>query len=216
MAANRGHRHRLVLYTYMLNRWWRATLFLGCILLALVAALVWLPALLPQFTFPKVNGVLLGLAGGMGGVSVLLSIFLYAIRKSAYVQPYDNHLRLVTPFMQMKISYRRFVQASSTDMGRLFPLENLKGRKRDFIRPIAGETAVVLQLKGWPMPRRVLELFLSPYFFPDNTSRLALLVPDWIRFSTELESFRGSWLDSMKRPDGDARSDLLASFSEKR
>jgi len=65
------------------------------------------------------------------------------------------------------------------------------------------------------MPRRVLDLFLSPYFFPDKTSRLALLVPDWIRFSTELESLRSAWLDNVVRPGNNPKSDLLASFSGK-
>ena len=80
----------------------------------------------------------------------------------------------------------------------------------------ANQTVIVLQLKGWPLPRRVLELFLSPYFFPDKTSSLALLVPDWIRFSTELESFRGTWLDAIVRPGNNPRSDLLVSLNKKR
>jgi hypothetical protein len=211
----KGRRHRLVLYTYMLNRWWRATLFLGCSLLVLVAALYFLPAVLPQYTFPLIDKFVLWLAAGMGIFSIMLSILLIAIRKSAYVQPFDSYLRLATPFMQMNISYRRFIRTSSTEMSRLFPLEKYKGRKLDFLRPIAGETAVVLELKGWPMPRKVLNLFLSPYFFPDKTSRLALLVPEWMRFSTELESFRSAWLDTVIRPENDPKSDLLASFSGK-
>jgi hypothetical protein len=214
-VAQKGHRYRLILYTYMLNRWWRATLFLGCALLVLVAALFWLPAVLPQYTFLQVDKFVLALSGAMGLFATLLSIFLIAIRKSAYVQPFDSYLRLVTPFLQMNISYRRFVQTASTEMGKVFPLEKYKGRKLDFLRPIARETVVVLELKGWPLPRSFLVLFLSPYFFPDRTSRLALLVSDWIRFSTELESFRSAWLDTVIRPGNDPKSNLMASFSGK-
>jgi hypothetical protein len=214
--AQKGRRHRLILYTYMLNRWWRATLFLGFVLLVLVASLAWLPSALPQYTFPQVDPLMLWLLGALGGLAILLSIFLFAIRKTAYVQPCDSYLRLSTPFLQMNISYRRFIHTSSSEMGRLFPLEKLKGRKLDFLRPISSETVVVLELKGWPMPRNVMELFLSPYFFPDKTCRLALLVPDWIRFSTELESFRSTWFNTVIRPANDPRSDLMASFSQKR
>lgn len=210
----RGTRHRLILYTYMLNRWWRATLAIGLTLLALVAALVWLPSILSQYTFPKVEQWVLWLGGGIGAFAILLSIFLGAVRKSAYVQPFDDHLQLVTPFLRMNISYRRFLKTSIDDMGWLFSFETLKGRKREFLRPIAGRTAVVLELKGWPMPRWALELFLSPYFFPDRTERLALLVSDWMQFSNELESFRSAWLNSRIRPGGTPQSDLLASFSE--
>jgi hypothetical protein len=186
------------------------------VLLALVAALTWFPIILPLYAPPQVADGMLWLAGGVGAFAVFLAIFLVTVRKSAYVQPFDNHLRLVTPFLRMNISYRRFIQASSAEMGRLFSLEDLKGLKRDFLRPLAKHTVIVLELKGWPLPRRALNLFLSPFFFPDRTSRLALLVPDWIRFSTELESFRSAWLDSLHHPAGTPESDLLASLSEKR
>jgi hypothetical protein len=182
----------------------------------MVAALAWLPSVLPQYTPPQVADWILWPAGGVGTFAVFLAIFLLAIRKSAYVQPFDTHLRLVTPFLRMNISYRRFIQASSADMGRLFSLEDLKGQKRAFLRPLARQTAIVLELQGRPLPRRALNLFLSPFFFPDRTARLALLVPDWIRFSTELESYRSAWLDSVHHPANISQSDLLASLSEKR
>jgi hypothetical protein len=100
-------------------------------------------------------------------------------------------------------------------MGRLFSLKDLKGQKRAFFRPFANQTAILLELKEWPLPRRVMELFLSPFFFPDKTPHLALIVPDWISFSNELESFRSTWLDSVHHPGSSPHSDLLASLSEK-
>jgi len=211
-----GRRYHLILYTYVLNRLWRPTLGIGIVLLAMVAAFAWLPSALPKYQPPQVADWMLWLAGGVGAFAVFLAIFLIAVSKSAYVQPFDNHLRLVTPFLRMNISYQRFIQASSTDMGRLFSLENLKGRKRTFLRPLATQMAIVLELKGWPLPRWALDLFLSPFFFPDRTARLALVVPDWIQFSTELDSFRSAWLDSRRNPGGTPQSDLLASLSEKR
>ena len=151
----------------------------------------------------------------LGTYAILLSFFLVSLRKLAYVQPYDSYVRLVTPFLRLNISYRRFVHASSAEMGRLFSVEDLKGWKRDFLHPLAGETAIVLELKSWPLPRRVLKLFLSPFFFPDRTAaRIALLVPDWMKFSTELESLRSTWIDSLLRPDRAPQSDLFASLSD--
>jgi hypothetical protein len=214
--SHSGKRHRLILYTYVLNRWWRSTLGIGIVLLALVAALTWLPSLLPQYTPLPVAGWILWLAGGAGASAVLLAIFLVLISRSAYVQPFDNHLLVATPFLHMNISYRRFIQASSAEVGRLFSVEDLKGRKREFLRPFAKQTAIVLELRGWPLPRWLLQLFLSSFFFPDTTARLALIVPDWIRFSTEMESFRSAWIDSLQHPGGTPQSDLLASLSEKR
>jgi hypothetical protein len=193
-----GKRHRLILYTYILNRWWRITLALGISLMVLVTVIVWLPTVLPQYTAPVVAGIVVWLTGGTGVFAILLTIFMIAVRKSAYVQLCDNHLMVVTPFLRMNISYRRFIQTTSTDMGHLFPVAKINKRSHAYIRPLASQTAIVLELKGWPLPRWALGLFLAPFFFPDQTSRLALLVPDWISFNTEMDSFRSTWRDSIR------------------
>lgn len=214
--APKGQRHRLIMYTYVLDHYWRATLGIGVVLLALVAAVAWLPSVLPDYTPPQIADRMLRLTGGVGVFAICVGVFLVILRKSAYVQPCANHLRLVTPFLRMNISYQRLIHASSADMGRLFLLEQLKGQKRAYLRPIAKQTAILLELKGWPLPRWALNLFLSPLFFPDKTARLALLVPDWIGFGNELESFRSVWSDSLHRPASTPQSDLLASLAEKR
>jgi len=211
-----GRRHRLILYTYILNRWWRMILAVGLVLLGLVACIAWLHLFVPQYTPPLVAPWILWMGGGVGAFAFILSIFLLSVRKSAYVQPFDSHLRLVTPFLRMNISYRRFHTASSTDMGRLFPPENYKGRLQALLKPLSTKTAIVLELNGWPLPRWALTFFLSPFFFPDNTPRIALLVPDWIRFSTELESFRSAWIENLHPSTSTPRDDLLASFSKNR
>jgi hypothetical protein len=214
--APKGQRYRLVLYTYILNRLWRKTLGIGVILLALAAALAWLPSVLPTVAPAPLADSSLLILGGTGAFAVCVSIFLAVLRKSAYVQPFNTHLRLVTPFLRLNISYKRFIRTSIDEMGRLFSVEELKGYKQDFLRPLTRETAVVLELKGWPLPRKILNLYLSPFFFPDQFSRLALMVPDWIKFSTEMESFRGAWRDSLLHQDGTPQSDLLASLAVKR
>jgi hypothetical protein len=44
-------------------------------------------------------------------------------------------------------------------------------------------------------------LFLSPFFFKDKTPHIVLLVKDWLRFSTELESMRlGRGKEDKARP----------------
>ena len=209
-----GHRHNLVLYTYMLNRWWKSILGIGVVLLALAAGLGGLPGALPQYHFLWVSDAILWVVGGAGAYAILLAFFIIAIRKSAYVQPFKSHIRLSTPFLRMNISYRRIRQASSVEMQHLFPIAKYKGWRRKLLRPLGGQTAIVLEMIGWPLPRWALSLFLSPFFFPDKTSRLALLVPRWMEFSTEMESFRGTWLDSLRQPGNTAQSDLLASFSK--
>lgn len=213
-TPSKGQHHRLVLYTYVINYWWGTILGIGIVLFVLVAIIKWLPGFLPGYTPPQLASWVPSLTGVLGAFAVLIAIFLLAIRNAAYVQPYDTHLRLVTPFMRMNISYRRFKQASSAEMGRLFPPENFHGWKRDFLRPLSKLTAIVLELNDWPLPRWVLNLYLSPFFFPDKTVRIALLVPDWMRFSNEMESFRSAWLQKILKSGSTPQADLLASFSD--
>jgi hypothetical protein len=211
-----GHRHHLVLYTYMLNRWWKSIFGLGVVLLMLAAGLGGLPGILPQNHFLVVSDTALWVVGGTGAYAILLAFILIVIRKSAYVQPFDSYLRLATPFLHMNIGYRRIRKATSVDMQHLFHIERFKGWRRKLLLPLAGQTAIVLDMTGWPLPRWTLRLFLSPFFFPDNTPRLALLVPRWMEFSNEMESFRGAWLESQRQTSNTPQSDLLASISRSR
>ncbi len=208
-----GHHHRLMLYTYMLNRWWKFSLGIGAILGAIAFELRILPGQLPQYHFLVVSDLTSWTVVGASGYAVVLSLFLIAIAKSAYVQPCATHLRLITPFLRMNISYRRIRKASSADMKHLFPISSYKGWRFRLARPLAAKTAIVLELQGWPLPHWVLNLFLSPFFFPDKTSRLALLVPKWMDFSMEMESFRSNFLDSQHETGIDPQSALLASLS---
>ena len=208
-----GRRYRLILYTYMLKRWWKITLWIGVILLALAGGLKILAQRLPEYYSLLESDQTLWALIGAGGYAVLLSIFLISIARSAYVQPFPTHLRLITPFLRMNISYRRIRQASSVEMKHLFPIGSYKGWRRRLMLPLIGQTAIVLEMRGWPLPHRVLNLFLSPFFFPDKTSRLALLVPNWMDFSMEMESFRSNWLDSQHESGDNPQSALLASLS---
>ena len=214
MSAH-GRRHPLVLYMVIIDLWWKKLLGIGLVLIAFVAAMIWVPSVLPGYAPVRVQDWVLVLSGIAGAASLLLAIILAAARKFAYVQAYEDHLRLATPLLRMRISYQRIIQSTSTEMKRLFPLESLKGWKRNFMRPLAMGTAIVLEMKGWPLPRSLLTLFLSIFFFPDKNPRLALLVPDWIQFSMELESYRSAWFESIHHPNTTPRSELLASLSRK-
>ena len=79
--------------------------------------------------------------------------------------------------------------------------------------PLATKTALVIDLKSYPIPRKVLEFFLSRYFFKDKTPHLVLLVDDWMRFSSEMESMRtGTDPEPAKRRPSDS---ILSRLSQK-
>jgi hypothetical protein len=184
--AKGGRRYPLVVYTHMINRWWPAIFTLGLALFALSWALHswgfedwrWL-----SFT-------------SIGGLCIFLGILLLLTRKSAYVQPFSDHLRLATPFLRLNISYKRFKRASSANMGALFPPQSVSSWRREIIQPLAKMTALVIELTGYPMSQSTLRLFLSPLFFKDKTPHFVILVDDWMRFSAELESMRSGAVQS--------------------
>jgi hypothetical protein len=178
--AKGGHRYPLVVYTHMINRWWPAVFTLGLALLALSWALYswgfedwrWL-----SFT-------------SIGGLCIFLGVLLLLMRKSAYVQPFSDHLRLVTPFLRLNISYKRFRRTTTANMGALFPPQSVSSWRREIIQPLAKMTALVIELNGYPKSQSTLRLFLSPLFFKDKTPHFVILVDDWMKFSNELESMR--------------------------
>jgi hypothetical protein len=64
--------------------------------------------------------------------------------------------------------------------------------------PFYGRTAVVVELSDYPMNPRIMRFFLAPQMFSPRSKGLVFLVPDWMAFSTELDSFWGAWLQSQK------------------
>jgi len=178
--AKAGRRYPLVIYKHMLNRWWPATLTLALAL----AAVAWSVSRLP------VGRYLVTATFGLAGLAFVVTVFLLIVRNVAYVQPCDTYLRLVTPFLRINISYRRFRGTTTTEMRALFPPKSISNWRREIIAPLASMTAIVINLNGYPVPPIVLRWFLSPFFFKDKTPHLVILVKDWLRFSSELDSMR--------------------------
>lgn len=184
--ARGGRRYSLVVYTIMINRWWPAVFTLGLALLGLAWIIRWWGFEPWRWTTFAV----------LGGFILLTGLFMLTIRKSAYVQLYSDHLRLVTPFLRLNVSYKRIRKTSSATMSGLFPPKSVSKWQAGIIGPISKMTAVVIDLNAYPISRLALQSFLSPLFFKDRTPHLVILVDDWMRFSAELESMRVGGADT--------------------
>ena len=126
----------------------------------------------------------------IGVLSILIGIFFLVIRQIAYVQAFPTHLKFVTPFLRLNISYKRIHKTTTAEMRQLFPPKNMSGWVRDIFAPLANQTALVIELKGYPISPVILRLFLSRFFFRDKSPHLVILVKDWMKFSNELDSMR--------------------------
>lgn len=182
MARRPGKRYPLIVYRHIVSRWWFAMIFMGLGLFALAYGEYTAPLgkFLPDW---KVYAAI-------GGLAVFVGVFFFVIRFMAYVQPHGDYLKLVTPFMRVNISYKRIRKTVTTEMRQLFPPKSMSGWVQDIFSPLSTKTALVIELTGYPVPRSVLRLFLSRFFFKDKTPHLVILVDDWLRFSSELDSMR--------------------------
>ncbi len=185
--AKASRRYPLIIYREMINRWWPATLFLSVSLVGL-AWLVYRDPL-GQAEAWRWQGLVV-----LAGVAFVFTLMLFALRSSAYIQMLPTHIRLVTPFLRLNISYKRLRRYTTAEMRTLFPPSAMRGWKRELIAPLSAMTAVVLELNGWPVQPSFMRIFISSLFFKpkDKTPHFVILVKDWMRFNTDLESLRTS------------------------
>jgi hypothetical protein len=167
----------------MLNRWWSPMFAMGLGMFALAYS----EYVQPMGRFLPWRWQLFAVVGVL---AILVGIFFLILRHIAYVQPFPNHLRLVTPFFRINISYKRFRKTTTTEMRYLFPVKSMSGWVQDIFAPLASQTAMVIELNGYPVPPFVMRFFLSRFFFKDKTPHLVILVKDWMGFSSELDSMR--------------------------
>ena len=205
--ARAGHRYPLLVYRHILNRWWFALIFMGLGMFALAYS-----------DYSEPLGPFMpwtwGFDAAVGGLAILVGFFFWSIRYFAYVQPYPAYLKLVTPFMRINISYKRIQKTTATEMRYLFDYKHMSGWVKEIFSPLATKTALVIDLNGYPVSPKVLRLFLYRFFFKDQTPHIVILVQDWMRFSSELESMR-SGIDPNPPAPKRSRDSILARLPQK-
>lgn len=187
--AKGGKRYPLLIYNQVLGRWSPTLFALGLAILAWGGAAFYFGGMAenPLPLLRREDGVTMLI---VGGVVIAAVFFLSFMGKMAYVQLFPAYFRLVTPFLRLNVSYKRINRTTTTQVSEIFPPQNVSGVQRDIIAPISSKTAIIIFLNAYPMPRNVLKLFLSPFFFYDKTTHFVIVIEDWMRFSQELESRR--------------------------
>jgi len=187
-----GKRHQLLIYKRAMNRLWGATILLGLILLG-----VWGAIRIKNVAVLETEYTIWLLAAA--AVSLAFGLFALLARNMAYVQPQRDHLRLVTPFLRMNIAYSRIRSSHPSNFQQLFPPNKAGWGTKKFFEPFYGKTVVVVELTGYPLSPALLRLFLPAQMFSRQSKGFILVLPDWMEFSTELDSFRGNWMQAKKR-----------------
>ncbi len=126
---------------------------------------------------------------------VVLSFTLFALlaRRMGYVQAFGNHLRVATPFLRLKISYRRIRSVHPEEYHKLFPPMEATWAERSLLAPFYNKTVVVVELYNYPISPAILRLFLPAQMFHPQKIALVFVVADWMAMSTEIDSLFGDW-----------------------
>jgi len=178
-----GRKFHLIVYQHLLSRWWTPMLAIGLVMFALAYG----EYIHPVYRYISWRWQVFA---GIGALAILISVFFLIIKQLAYIQAFPGYLKLVTPFMRINISYKRLHKTTTTEMRQLFPPKSMSGWVREIFQPLASQTAIVLELKGYPISPIILRMFLSRFFFKDKTPHLVILVKDWMSLSSEIDTFR--------------------------
>jgi len=186
-AKKSGIRHSLLFYRRTMDRVWKATLILGLVLVAAGTL-----SLVDETLIFNISSNVWLFACAV--LAFALSIFAFITRYMAYLQVYSAYISIHTPFLRLNISFKRVRSVHPVLMQQLFPDSDLSWSQRSYLESFYGKTAVVVELNGYPMSPTLLKLFLPSQMFSPQSPGLVLLVPDWMKLSTELDSFYGAWM----------------------
>ena len=206
--ARGGTKFPLVVYQHLLNRWWTPMIALGLGMFGIAYGQYMEPLgpFLPMSWIPLV---------AIGALAIMVGIFFLIIRQIAYVQAFPGYLKFVTPFLRLNISYKRIHKTTTVEMRQLFPPKSMSGWMRDIFSPLASQTALIIELKSFPVSPVILKMFLSRFFFKDKTPHFVILVKDWMKFSSELDSMKSGIDPNPPRERKPQSNSILSKLSKK-
>lgn len=130
----------------------------------------------------------LGAAALFAGAGIWI-ISLYMERR-AYVQCLPDYLLIRSAFHSIAVAYQRFNSIQTVQVGRVFDIKSLKGRERQFIRPLAAEPAIEAELSSMPaaVTEKRLHRHFSQFLFSPRTQGFIFIVPNYQKLGFELNA----------------------------
>ncbi len=181
-----GKRYSLLFLRRMWDRIWAPTFILGILL-----SIIWWQAGSGKMPLIQSANNLWVLFGAV--ISFSIGVFAFFARHMNYIQPFPSYVRIVTPFLRMNVSYRRIRSTHPADMMRLFPPNTQSWARRQYLNPFYGNTALSIDMNGLPLSKPLLRFFLPRQLFLPKSTGFVILVAEWMKLSTELDSFIGVW-----------------------
>ena len=88
--------------------------------------------------------------------------------------------------------------------GQVYPPEKIRRGQRRLLGKALGEGVLILDLKGLPMPRGFLKLWMPDVMFLPGGDGLVLWVEDWMKLNRELSDFKDRWREAHAGPKPEA------------
>ena len=133
----------------------------------------------------------------VSGVGILIVLYTFLTRR-AHISCHKNNFVIHTPVYPIAFSYQRVEMIRPVEFKTIFPPENEKNARWRLYKNIWGKTVVVINTKGYPLPKWWLRLWLHPYLMHPREMALVLPVEDWMGLSRSLESLRSNWLERQR------------------
>ena len=177
--SSQGKKFPLLIY-----RRWAKMLRVPSLLVIVASAAAWWYA--PQNELVENTEWLFLVIAAVTGV-----IFIYSLLagRSAYVQCLPDYLRVRTPFLSVAISYQRILQVRPITFRSQLDLAKMKSPRRRMVQPFLGYTALLLELRGFPVSERRLRTWLPWFMFATEVTGLVLVIEDWMALSRQITTF---------------------------
>lgn len=191
----RAAKHHLIVYRFIARRYRPAG-----ILLILMGIL----AILPAFVEPlrRLVGIItpeqLAIIGG-AAIVIGLGLFIGSIlgERQAYVQCLPEFLLVNTMFNRVFVSYQRINSTQPVQVARVFDIKTIKkGRDKQQIKPLLGETALEVALQEFPVPEKKLRKRFSQFLFSNREKGFVFIVPKPTALSLDINTYTQNALDT--------------------
>jgi hypothetical protein len=170
-------------FPLLVYRRWAKMLRLPSLLVVVASGVAWWYA--PQNELVENNDWLFLVIAAVMGV-----VFVYSLLAGrSYVQCLSNYVRVRTPFLSVAIAYQRILQARPITFRSQLELSKMKSPRRRMVQPFLGHTALLLELRGFPVSERRLRTWLPWFMFATEVTGLVLVVEDWMALSQQITTF---------------------------
>jgi hypothetical protein len=119
---------------------------------------------------------------------VVMYIIAVIIARRSFVQLRPMTMRIQAGLFRMDVAYKRIQKLRLVQVGMQYPPSSLRGRDRAIIEPLQGMTATAVDLKSWPVKKKLLQRLWSKFMFSPDGDSILLMVEEPIVLNQQIDN----------------------------